>query len=408
MSELAFVDTQAARVAAEGGSGPSAKLLGLLTFTAGVTVANLYYNQPVLLAFADTFHATPEQVSVIPTATQLGYAAGLLLLVPLGDLYERRGLIVGTTAALVASLIAVGFAPSLFWLTVASFVLGFVTIVPQLVVPYSANLAPPERRGHTVGIVMSGLLVGILLSRFLGGLIGAQFGWRALYLGAAVSMAALAVLLQVMLPKQEPPEPLAYGQLLRSLTGLVRNEPILRRHALVGAFGFGCFSLFWTTIAFQLASLPQHYGMRTVGMFGLAGAAGALLAPLSGRFADKFPARVVNGGALVFTGASFGILGFGGGSLVAMAVGVVLLDAGVQASHVANQTRIFALDPKSRNRLNALYMVTYFLGGAAGSAIGAAAWHRAGWIGVCWAGVGFAVCALLALFLMGEGEHPTQ
>jgi predicted MFS family arabinose efflux permease len=383
----------------------SPRLVGLLAVAAGATVANLYYSQPLLVEIATEFKVQPAAASVVPTATQLGYAAGLLLLVPLGDSMERRRLIVATTLCSVLMLFGVAFAPTLGWLTLASFLLGAVSVVPQLAVPFAAHLAAPDQRGRIVGIVMSGLLVGILLSRTLSGWIGAYTGsWRDIYLLAIGVMLMLAILLQRTLPRLPPSRPIPYTALLASLIHLVRSEPVLRRHALVGGCGFATFSVFWTTLAFHLHQLSPDYGSEVAGMFGLVGVTGALVAPLAGRLADRVAASVLNGGALLLILLAFVLMGLTGATLLGLALGVMLLDAGVQASHLSNQTRIYALHPDLRNRLNAVYMVTYFLGGAAGSALGGYAWQHEGWLAVCAVGAGFAVAGIVALFAIGRAN----
>ncbi|BBP03401.1 MFS transporter [Sulfuriferula plumbiphila] len=382
----------------------SPRLVGLLAVAAGATVANLYYSQPLLVAIAADIGVRPAAVSVVPTATQLGYAAGLLLLVPLGDSMERRRLIVATTLCAVLMLLGVALAPTLGWLMLASFLLGAVSVVPQLAVPFAAHLAAPDQRGRVIGIVMSGLLVGILLSRTLSGLIGAYAGWRDVYLLAIGVMLMLAVLLQRTLPRLPSSRPIAYTALLASLIQLVRSEPVLRRHALVGGCGFAAFSVFWTTLAFHLHQLSPGYGSEVAGMFGLIGVTGALVAPLAGRLADRVAAPLLNGAALLLVLLAFLLMGLTGTTLLGLALGVVLLDAGVQASHLSNQARIYTLHPDLRNRLNAVYMVTYFLGGAAGSALGGYAWQHAGWPAVCAVGAGFAAAGILALFAVGRAD----
>jgi predicted MFS family arabinose efflux permease len=268
-------------------------------------------------------------------------------------------------------------------------------------VPFSAGLVGIERRGRLVGIVMGGLLVGILLSRTLSGLLASAAGWRTVYWTSAAMVFSLSILLRCRLPAQKPGNELAphYGQLLASLWDVVRSQPVLRRHSLIGACGFGAFSVFWTTLAFHLARLPGHYGSSVAGMFGLFGVAGALAAPVSGRLADRHDARLVNGTALVLVVAAFVLMGAAGHSLMALAAGVVLMDAGAQASHISNQTRIFGLNATLRNRVNSVYMVNFFIGGACGSAIGSWAWAHDGWTGVCWCGGAFGVAGMLPLFM---------
>lgn len=376
----------------------SPKLTMLLSVAAGATVANLYYSQPLLQKISTTWNVSAAAVTSVSFATQLGYAAGLLFLVPLGDSFERRRLIVIATSVVVATLLLVAASRNLPWLAASSFLLGAATIVPQLVVPYAATLARPDERGRVIGVVMSGLLVGVILSRTVSGFVGAYAGWRVTYVIAAIVSAILALVLRVALPEQHPEhDALRYRDLLRSLGTLVRTQPVLRRHALVGACGFAAFSVFWTSLAFHLAELSPRYGTQMVGAFGLIGVSGALAAPFAGRFADRTSPAILNGTALAIIVIGYVVMALGGHSLFALAAGVVLLDAGAQSSHISNQTRIFALDAALRNRLNAVYMVAYFLGGALGSAVAGAAWQHFGWMGVCGAGAAFAAMGIVAL-----------
>ncbi len=373
----------------------SAWLVALLAVAAGATVANLYYNQPLLEAMAGSFGVSQATVGVIPMLSQLGYGLGMLGLVPLGDRMERRRLIVGMTAASGVVLLGVAAAPSFAWLSALSLLLGLASMVPQAIIPYAAGAAKPTERGRVVGSVMSGLLIGILLSRTVSGLLGARFGWRAVYFMAAGLMFLMAVVLRLRIPAQHPEKRVPWEELYRSIASLVRREPVLRQHAVLGALTFGAFSVFWSTLAFHLAALPAHYGSAVTGAFGVVGVVGALAAPLVGRFADRRDPRIINGAAIATVAASFGVLALAGASLLGIAVGVILLDVGAQANHISNQTRIFALDPALRNRLNTVYMVSYFAGGAAGSWLGASAFARFGWGGVCATGAALGVVALV-------------
>ncbi len=375
--------------------------VALLAVSAGVIVANLYYNQPLLALMAASFGVTEEAVGIIPTVTQLGYGAAMLLLVPLGDRYERRSLIVLMTWASVAALLLVAFAPSLPLLAAASLLLGTTSMVPQYVVPYAATAAAPHERGKVVGTVMGGLLIGILLSRTVSGVVGQRFGWRVMYLAAALAMVVAAVVLRARLPPQSPepeqrsvPVRVLYG----SIFGIVRDEPVVRLHSIIGGLAFASFSVFWSTLAFQIGGPPFHMGSGVVGAFGVVGVVGAIAAPLVGRFADQRDSRIVNVAALLVTLLSFGVFAAFGSSLLGLGVGVILMDLGVQANHISNQTRIFSLNPAMRNRLNTVYMSTYFAGGALGSAIGAVAWHAARWNGVCLAGAALNATALVVFY----------
>ncbi len=384
---------------------PSKLVIIVLAIAAGAIVANLYYSQPLLAVMGGEFTQYAKLVGLVPTLTQVGYAIGLLLLVPLGDSHERRGLIVKMTLLVALALFAVAYSPTFWWLLGSSFLLGVLTIVPQLVVPFSASLVGPNSRGRLVGQVMSGLLVGIILSRTLSGYAGAYIGWHTIYLLAAAAMLVLAAVLYITLPHQLPPSPVPYGELLASLRNLAWNEPVLRRHSLIGALGFGAFSAFWTSLVFHLGHLSSAYGSQTVGTFGLLGVSGALIAPISGRFSDRYGAKLINGTALALVVIAFITMWVGRTSLAAIALGTILLDAGAQGSHISNQTRIYALHPGLRNRLNAVYMFCFFIGGAIGSGAGFFLWQKWGWAGVCLLGGGFGLAALGALFLMHRKEE---
>lgn len=387
------------KVAVQGHHSLSNKLVLVLAITAGMVVANIYYNQPLLADIGRGFHVEVRQLGIISMLTQLGYAVGMFLFVPLGDMRERRRLIVTTLAFVTLSLLATTFSQSVLWLAVASFAVGVTSVVPQMVVPLAANLAPAEERGRVVGIVMSGLLVGILLARTVSGFIGGVFGWRVMYGLASVLMLVLAVSLRVLLPNSYPQSPLTYRSLFPSLGRLIRTEPVLREAALMGSMQFGAFSVFWTTLVFFLERPPYHFGSEVAGLFGLVGVAGAMIAPVAGRISDrKSPALVTGVGAIV-TFFSFLVFWLWGHSLWGLIMGVILLDLGVQSSQISNQARIYSLRPDARNRINTIYMVTYFIGGAIGSSVGANAWAIWGWNGVCASGaimvlIGIAVWTL--------------
>jgi predicted MFS family arabinose efflux permease len=401
-----------ARVAA-GPSAPPDRLpratVCVLAAGCAVAVANLYYAQPLLALMAVEFRVPEQALGVVSALTQVGYAVGMLLFVPLGDILERRRLILVMLAAVTVALVAVALAPNIIWLAVASLVLGAVTISPQLLVPLAASLSGPAERGRVVGTVMSGLLIGILLSRTVSGFVAAGLGWRAMYALAAGLTVVLGIVLRLALPVSRPPaRGVSYPELLGSMAGLVRNEPVLRESCLFGGLAFGAFSAFWTTLAFFLAGPPYGYGSDRVGLFGLVGVAGALAASLAGRVADVRSPRLTIGLGLGVSVLAFVLMGVFGEQLWALVAGVVLMDMGVQGSHISNQTRVFSLRPEVRNRLNTVYMVSSFVGGAAGSALGAWAWARWRWSGVCGVGVLFLLAALAvyAATARGPGRPP--
>ena len=362
-----------------------------MAVAAGATVANLYYNQPLLPEIARTFGVPDHAVGLIPTLSQIGYGTGMLLVVPLGDSHERRRLVLILTGLVTVALLVAAAAPSLAVLALASVAIGVTTCVPQILVPYAATLAAPGERGRAVGIVVSGLLFGVLLSRTLSGLIGEALGWRAVYLFAAGLMVLVGIALRLELPPSEPAAPMPYRALLRSLLALVREEPELRLRAFLGAVTFAALTAFWATLALYLRDLPPHYGPRTAGLFGVVGVTGALAAPLVGRAAGARSDRRINAIAIAAMLIGFAVLAASGGHLLGIAASVVLLDFGAQANHISNQTRIFALRQEATSRVNTVYMVAYFSGGALGAYAGALAYSAWGWIGVC--ALGGAICA---------------
>ena len=382
------------------------RLVPVFAISAGAAAANLYYAQPLLVDLRADFHAGPGVAGWVPTLAQVGYALGMGLVVPLGDVLARRPLILRLTVLTTLLLSVAPFSPSLGVLAALHLLIGLCTCVPQLLVPLAADLAPPEARGRVVGTIMSGLLVGILLSRTFAGFIGEAAGWRAVFWAGAAMNAVVWLLLRASLPTEPPRPGVPYGALLRSCLTLVRTHPDLRLHAALGGLAFAAFSSFWVTLVLHLATLPGGYGARAAGLYGAIGVVGAVAAPLVGRLADATGGRSINAVGCALIVVSFVLLGVGGSSLVLIGLAVVLLDFGTQASHINNQARIFALDPAARSRINTVYMVTYFTGGALGSLAGTRAWVHAGWTGVCATGAGLGAVALLLLGLRRLSDRP--
>lgn len=382
---------------------PPSVPVSLLAITAGVAVANLYYNQPLLPQIGRTFGLAANRIGFISTATQIGYALGLLFFVPLGDVVERRRLIVLLLIGVTLSLGVAAASPGAIWLGVSSVAIGATTVVPQLVLPYAAGMAPPAQRGRIVGKVMGGLLIGVLAGRVVAGAVGGVAGWRAMFGIAAVVMLALAVVLARVLPREEPHATLSYRELLASLGTLAKREPVLREAALLGGLCFLAFSAFWTTLAFRLETPPLHYGSAVAGAFGLVGIVGASVAPFVGRMADRRTPRGTVGLSLVAVAASYVIFLLAGHTLAGLAAGVIVLDAGTQGVGVSNQARIYRLAAAAHNRLNTVYMVTFFVGGSIGSALGAWAWGQWGWVGVCAVSLS-AIAAAAVVYLLGKPD----
>ncbi|PZP91251.1 MAG: MFS transporter [Variovorax paradoxus] len=371
----------------EGVPALPAPLLGLLATGAGMSVAALYYSQPMLGRMAADLQTTPSAAGAVPTLTQLGYALGIALLAPLGDRFDRRAIILVKAAVLAAMLLATAAAPSLHLLLATSLAIGLAATLAQDIVPAAATLAPAAERGKAVGTVMTGLLLGILLSRVVSGFVAEHWHWRAVYAGAAVGVAAVGLAAWRLLPRFAATTHLGYGALLASLAQLWRKHPALRRATAAQALLSVGFSAFWSTLAVMLQAPPFHIGASVAGAFGLAGAAGALAAPLAGRLADRSgPGRVARLGAGL-AAVSFVAMGLGASlpvatQLVLLALGAVAFDLGVQATLVAHQSIVYGIDPAARSRLNAVLLTGMFVGMAVGSALGATLLAHAGWAAV--------------------------
>jgi predicted MFS family arabinose efflux permease len=381
----------------------SRALVLLLAATTGLAVANLYYAQPLLPLIGRDLALSDGVTGLIVTLTQLGYAAGLALLLPLGDLVERRRLLVGLGVACAAALGWMAGAPSGAVLLPAAVVVGTLAAQAQILVPFAATLAGDDERGSVVGTVMSGLLLGILLARTAAGWIADLAGsWRAVYVAAALAMLVQAAVLAAVLPPSRGTSELRYPALLRSVLRIVRDEPVLRWRALMGALGFAGFSVFWTSVAFLLHGAPYHYGTGTIGLLGLLGAAGALMATAAGRLADRGKEHVTTAVVSVLLALSWIALWLGGTSLAWLLAGVVVLDVAVQGLQISNQTVIYGLVPEARSRVNSAYMTLYFVGGAFGSAASGVAWETGGWDGVTALGGALGIAGVLAWWVSGR------
>ncbi len=366
-------------------SGAPLPFLGL---ACAVGVSSIYFNQPLLSEMAHTYGVTSGRVGLVAVATQVGYACGMLCFVPLGDVFERRALMMKLYAAVTAALLLTAIAPTLWTLVLASALVGLFASVTHIVLPIAPDLVPDRERGRAIGIVMTGLLLGVLLARTFSGWVSHIHGWRWVFVAAAAINLAFVPLLHAKMPVLPPKAELRYADAMRSLWVLVKTEPMLREASLLGGLMFAAFSCFWTTLAFLLDS---HYGLGAgvAGTFGVVGAAGTLAASFAGKMSDKHGPRYVVGLgvsalalAFVLTWAAVAIHAGVWVHVAALVVGVVVLDVGAQMLQIANQTRMFGLVPSARSRLNTVYMVTYFTGGAVGSWLSSIAWAHWGWNGV--------------------------
>lgn len=382
------------------GEGLPSGLITLFAAGAGLAVATLYYNQPMLAQIGQTLQASPGALELVPTLTQLGYALGILLLAPLGDRHDRRQIILAKGAALVAVLLVAAMAPSILVLNVASLAIGIFATLAQDIVPAAATLADDSRRGRVVGQVMTGLLLGILLSRVVSGVVAAQWGWRVMFLGAALSMAVLTWVSARAMPHFKSTTHLPYTALLGSLWQLWRRHPALRHAAVAQGLLMMAFGAFWSTLALFLQAEPFHLGSAALGAFGLAGAAGALAAPLAGKLADSGgPGRVARLGAALAC-VSFAlllVLPWTNATvyLAVLALSAVGFDFGLQGALIAHQTLIYSIDAQARSRLNAVLFVAMFLSMAVGSFLGSRLLTAGGWLAVVVLMTGAALMALM-------------
>lgn len=374
----------------------SGALVLIMAIATGLAVANIYYAQPLLDTLGRTFGVPTHTAGLIVTVTQVGYALGLVFVVPLGDLVERRRLVSLLTVATSGALVLAAIAPTAHFFMAACLAVGATAVVAQILVPFAAHLAPAERRGQVVGRVMSGLLLGILLARTVSGALSDAFGWRSVYWLAAVLMLIQAAVLSRVLPVDRSGERnLTYGALLRSVLRLLLEEPVLRRRIVYGMLIFATFTGLWTALPFLLAHPPFNYSTTIIGAFGLIGAAGAAAASFAGHLHDGGLARRATGIFLGLIFVAFAVMELWSTSVAAIIAGVVLLDIGVQGTQILNQSAIYAIRPEARSRITTAYMTFYFVGGAAGSAGAAAAFGAAGWKGVAWMGVALPLAGLL-------------
>lgn len=385
----------------------SNQVLYLMAVGAGLVVANNYYNQPLLNLMAKTFSVSESGVSNIPLFTQLGYAFGLLFIVPMGDKFPRKKMILIDFIFIIISLLSAALAPSLLILTISSFCIGFSSVVPQLFVPMAAQLSRPQNKGRAIGIVMSGLLIGILGSRFLSGYVGEFLGWRAMYYIATGIMLVYWILLRLKLPELQPDFKGTYAQLMRSLAHYFKTESPVRLAALRGGLGFAGFSAFWTTLVFLMED-SFHYGSGVAGSFGLLGIAGATAASVMGKLSDKMNRNLLVTISTIIIIAAWGVFEVSGNSLIGIVIGVIFVDMGLQSLHITNQNIIFSKNPEARNRINTIYMVGYFVGGAIGTSTGAYAWEMYKWPGVATLGLIYSVLILITHLIFRKPDPQDQ
>ncbi|MDH0418136.1 MULTISPECIES: MFS transporter [Delftia] len=372
---------------------PQSTLL-LMATACGLCAGANYFNQPLLHSIAMDLGISEARASLTVTMAQVSYALGLLLLVPLGDMLERRRLVLGLMLLAALGMLASGMAHSFALLAAGTLMTGLFSVAAQVLVPMAASFAAPGASGRAVGLVMSGLLIGILASRSVAGVLSDLGGWNAVYWVGALATAGVALLLRRALPLAQPAQRIGYGAVMRSLLTLAREQPRLRSRALIGGMGFATVSVLFSTMALLLAGPGYGFGDAQIGLIGLVGVAGALMANMAGRLADRgLEQRTTLAGGLLML-AGWGALWLGGTSLWWFLAGLLIVDAALQALHISNQNVIYALAPSARSRINAVYMTGYFIGASLGSAVGSTVWLHWGWTGASVAGLALSLCTL--------------
>ncbi|MBD8348843.1 MFS transporter [Dysgonomonas sp. HGC4] len=369
--------------------------LWLMTIGAGLVVANNYYNQPLLGKIARELNVSEAIANNVAMITQIGYAAGLFLLVPLGDMFRKRKIIILDFVLIIASLIAFALSENITTMIIASFFIGLSSVVPQMFVPLAAQLSDPKEKGKNVGMVMTGLLIGILASRIFSGVLGEYLGWRQVYYIAAGIIFILWILIFFLLPDIKPTFKGSYWGLMKSISHYIKTVPSLRLASIRGALALGSFLAFWTTLTFHLERPPFFAGSDIAGELGAVGIGGALAASMVGRIADRVNKNTLIMCAAVLMIVSWAVLGIWGFTYAGLIVGIFILDVGLQSIHVSNQTIVFSTNPDATNRLNTVYMTSYFIGGSFGTFAGGKAWEYMGWNGVVLTGGAFVVILLL-------------
>lgn len=383
--------------------GISRTVIWLMTIISGLVVANIYYNQPLLSLISEDLQVSEAAAAgKISVLTQLGYAAGLLLIVPLGDKLFRKKLILVDLLLVFLSLVWITFANELWMLYIASLLIGVTSVIPQLFIPIAAELSTDKEKSSNIGLVMSGLLLGILLSRFIGGIVGEIWGWRTMFGIASGMMIIVWIAVYTMLPGLPPNFKGTYGELMKSVFHLAKTQPVLRLASFRGAMAFGSLCALFTTLVFHMEKPPFNAGSSVVGSFGLAGAAGALAAARVGKLQKIFDLNRIIIYALSVLLISWGFTYFAGETYWGLIVGVVLIDLGVQSAHIMNQTDFFLIKSTAVNRLNTVYMVSYFIGGSLGTWLASIAWQYYQWGGVCFVGVSMGILALTAHLLFSR------
>eukprot|EP01093_Parvamoeba_rugata_P012767 TRINITY_DN37_c0_g1_i2.p1 TRINITY_DN37_c0_g1~~TRINITY_DN37_c0_g1_i2.p1 ORF type:complete len:391 (+),score=48.07 TRINITY_DN37_c0_g1_i2:1063-2235(+) len=367
----------------------------LMAIAVCATVANLYYNQPLLPLMGYAMGIDDSKLGLIPFASQMGYATAILLISPLGDVVRRKTLISLLSISLTLSLLGIYFSNSLWMLVIATLFVGISANITQQIIPFAASLSAPENKGKVISTIMTGLTLGILLSRTVSGTIAETFDWRTVYLFAAITSVVIGGLLYILLPNTKPSAKMSYPALIISMFTLIKKQPLLREAVITGGLWFAAFNALWATLALHVSNEPFSFNVQQVGLFGFVGMAGIVGAKVSGKLINKLGANLLISMSLLFVLLGFVVMAIWGNSLSGLVIGILLLDIGVFGAQIPNQVRIFSINPKAQSRINAVYMLFYYLGASFGSAIGVRVMAEFDWSGLTIMGVTLALSALV-------------
>lgn len=379
----------------EPNQGLPMSLIIALSIMAGISVANIYYCQPLLNMICEDTGLSAFEVNLMPVFTQTGYALGLLLIIPMGDLYSRRKTILASFTAVVAALTATYMSHNVGLLLGASFVTGFASVSPQIFIPFVLLYAKPEHKERKAGIVLSGLLVGILASRVVSGYVGHISGWRTMYLVAAAVMAVSALVILRIFPDVSPTYKGTFGSLMKSIRRLAADHPRALLYSFRSAFAFGSMLGLWACLAFRMKEAPFFADSDTVGMLALCGVAGALTASNVGKYIPRYGTERINAIGIVLMATAWTIMAFMHNTYAGMIAGIVIIDIGMQCIQLSNQSATMRLCPEATSRMNTIYMVTYFIGGSFGTFIAGTMWSLYGWTGTVVAGIAMVACSAI-------------
>lgn len=382
--------------------GIPAALMWMMAVMAGVAVANLYYCQPLLNMIREDLQLSEFQVNLMPVCTQVGYALGLLFIIPMGDMYNRRKTMMWCAFTLMVSLLSIAFARSIWVLLAASFITGFFSVIPQMFMPFASLYSKPGEKERKVGMILSGLLTGILGSRVISGYVGHALDWRSMYIIAAFAITVMAGLIHRFFPNVEPTYKGRFIHLLWSIRTLALNHPRSLLHSVRSAFAFGSFMGLWGCLAFRMKEAPFFVGSDVVGMLGICGIAGALTASNVGKYIPRFGVERINALGIILQMLAWGILAVFHNSYAGIILSIIIIDIGMQCIQLSNQSATMKLCPEASSRMNTIYMVTYFIGGSLGTFLAGTLWSMYGWMGTVTSGFVMLACSVLSIVVIGR------